>query len=451
MSTTPTPVPTGGSNFDQIGAALADPGPSQAGSEATTGTTDETVVDTPVEAEPTTPTTPAETEVSAQPADESTETPKAEVNPYEVDEGEDVTPQTLNTLLQTDRGRQIYQSFKTLREFSKPIDQGGIGHVPSVEQIRDYYSTYTDRVMMDHDLASSNPDKATRLVNFLFDSQRGQGVQTVAQQLAPALAKLNPETYAAAAQPFIQNYAGALFERYQQAKESGDDKLRSALWYAANVANYDMTGQWLKDGAAPANGANGANGLAPNGQPDPLAQRRAELDQRQADLDRRQQEAQSSQAQNWERATNQKIHTAISAEIDKALAPLKSSLTPHKYQLEARDFHQRVTSNPGRDPHAYKLYQVKVDQARTDPNVDLGVEFVKLIAPAIKAERKTFLEEAGIGAKQASDARHAELRQIDSQKTLSNGSGSQNPAIAAPLKRLPGEPSADYNLRLLRA
>lgn len=447
MATTMTPPSTGGSNYDKIGAALASPEPSQAGSDATTGTTEETVVDTPVEAEPVTDTdTQPASDTESTSTTETQDKPQAEVNPYEVDEGEDVTPQTLNTLLASDRGRQIYQSFKTLREFSKPLEQGGVGHVPTVEQLRDYYSTYRDRVVMDHDLSSANPQQAERLVNFLFDPKRGAGTHTVAQQLAPALARLNPETYAAAAQPFIQNYAGALFERYQQAKESGDDKLRSALWYAANVANYDMTGQWLKDAPGQQNG-NG-NG---NGQPDPLAQRRAELDQRQADLDRRQQEAYQSQNQAWQQSVNSKIGAAVTSEIDKALAPLKSTSSPRIYSALRQDFHNLVTSGANRDRHAWDLYQVKVADARSNPSIDLAAEYVRLISPVIKEARKQFLEEAGVTVKQQSDARHAELRQIDSQKAVSNGSGSPGPPATQPLTKRLGETTADFNLRQLRA
>ncbi len=448
MSTTMTPpAATGGSNFDQIGAALAGPEPSQAGSDATTGTTDEPVVDTPpVEAD----STPAEeTQPVEDAAAETTEQPETEVNPYEVDEGEDVTPQTLNTLLQTDRGRQIYQSFKAMREFAKPIDQGGIGHAPTVEQLRDYYSTYTDRVMMDHDLSSQNPQQADRLVNFLFDPKRGPGTNVVAQQIAPSLAKLSPETYAAAAQPFIQNYAGALYERYQQAKESGDDKLRGALWFAANIANYDMTGKWLNE--APPNGNGNGNGQPANGQADPLSARQAELDRRQAELDQQAQQVYQRQNAEWQSTVNRQIGSAVTSEIDKALAPLKASSTERNYKMYARDFHELVTKSANRDPQAYKLYMVKVDQARRDPNVNLAAEYVKLIQPVIKAERVKFLEEAGVAGKQLSDARHAELRQIDGKKGVPNGAGSAGPPATKPISRQPGEQSADFNLRQLRA
>ncbi len=441
MSTTPTPAPSGGSNYDQIGAALSSPEPSQA--ETVSTETPPETTGAPVEAEPasTTEATTSGQVESQAPADQA----PAETNPYEADEGEDVAPQTLNTLLASDRGRQIYHSFKTLREFAKPLDQGGIGHVPSVNQIRDYYSTYRDRVMMDNDLATADQPSADRVLGYVFNPQRGEATNSIAQQLAPTLARLNPETYAAAAQPFITNYAGALFERYQQAKESGDEKLRSALWYAANVANYDMTGKWLTD-AAPANGA--ANGHAK----DPLAMRQAELDQREQAIHQQQQQSYQQQVQQWNQAVNGRIGQAVNGEIDKALAPLKATSAPRIYESLRRDFHNLVVSGANRDPHAYSIYMARVQEAKRDGSVDLPAEFVRLIQPVIKAERKKFLEEAGVTIKQQSDARHAELRQVDQQNGLSNGGGAgPSPVSSNPVARQPGESSRDFNLRQLRA
>lgn len=435
MSTTPTPAPSGGSNFDQVGAALASE-PSQAETSTSTETTTE--AEQPQEA---TETTTTEPEVKAE---EPTE-PKAEPesNPYEQDDETDVPPQTLNTLLQTDRGRLIYQSHKTLREFQKPLEQGGIGHVPSVEQIRDYYGSYRDRVIMDHDLASGNPQQAERMLNFLFDPQRGAGTNLVASQLAPTLAKLNPETYAAAAQPFITNYAGALYERYQQARDSGDEKLRSALWYAANVANYDMTGEWLKD-QPPAMNAGGQ-------QADPLAEQRAALAAERAEIDRARQEQAQQQANSWRESVTANIGKAVYGEIDKALIPLKSSASPRIYEALRKEFHDNIVAKAANDRHAWDLYNVKVAQARRDPNIDLAAEYVRLVSPVIKAERKKFLEEAGVTVMQQNNARHDELRQVDQHKGLSNGAGTPGAPKGPQLVRDYGESQRDFNLRQFKA
>ncbi len=430
MATTPTPAPSGGSNFDQVGAALASE-PSQA---EETPSSESTESEQPTESESV-----PEPETTEQPVEKK---PEPETNPYEQDDETDVPPQTLNTLLQSDRGRQIYQSHKTLREFQKPLEQGGIGHVPSVEQIRDYYGSYRDRVIMDHDLQSQNPQQAERMLSFVFDPQRGPGSQFVASQLAPTLAKLNPETYAAAAQPFITNYAGALYQRYQEARDSGDEKLRSALWYAANVANYDMTGEWLTDKPPAMNG---------NGQPDPLAERKAQLDQQAAELNQREQQEAQRQENNWRQAVTAKIGTAVYSEIDKALAPLKKSAAPRIYEALRREFHDKIIGQAQTDRHAWDLYNVKVQQARRDPSIDLAAEYTRLITPVIRNDRKKFLEEAGVTVMEQNDARHAELRQVDQHKGISNGAGTPGAPKGPAVQRNYGESQADFNLKQLKA
>ncbi len=433
MATTPTPAPSGGSNYDQVGAALASE-PSQA--EETPASEPESSPEPEPEAEPQSESEPVVTEPDKD---------EPESNPYEQNDEADVPPETLNTLLHTDRGRQIYQSHKTLREFQKPVEQGGIGHVPTVEQVRDYYGSYRDRVLMDHDLASSNPQQAERMLQFLFDPQRGAGPQTVASQLAPTLAKLNPETYAAAAQPFITNYAGALYQRYQEARESGDEKLRSALWYAANIANYDMTGEWLKDAPPSVNGT--------GGQPDPLAERKAALDAQEAEIQQQRQQQSQQQEQQWRQNVTAKIGTAVMSEIDKALAPLKKSAAPRIYEALRREFHDKVVGQaPTMDRHAWDLYNVKVQQARRDPSIDLSAEYVRMISPVLKAERKKFLEEAGVNLLEQNESRHAELRQVDQHKGVSNGAGAgPGSPKGAPLVRDYGESQRDFNLRQFKA
>ncbi len=441
MPETTTAAPAGGSNYDQIGAALSSgPEPSQAESGDATETE---VQETPVETAP-----PAEEAAAPETATEpevEPPAPEVEPDPYATDDTE-VPAETLNTLLKTDRGRQIYASHKTLREFAKPVDQGGIGHVPSVEQLRDYYGAYRDRVVMEHDLGSANPQQAERLLSFLFDPGRGPGAQQIASQMAATLAKLNPETYASAAQPFITNYASALQDRYEEARNSGDEKLRNALWYAANVAHYDMTGEWLKPGGQPANGASQA-------QPDPLAGERSKIAQERAELDRVRNETAQSQDNAWRQQVGSQIRTAVFGELTKALAPLKASSTARQFDMYQRDFHDQVLAAARQgDRHAWDLYQVKVADARRGVNgINLPNEFVKLVAPYIKQERIQFLKEAGVANLQQHDARQAELRRIDSKKEVSNGSGGGGAVQQAPFKRNPGELTSDFNLRQLKA
>ncbi len=431
--------------FDRVGAAMnSEPEPSQSdspadSSAATTGTVDagEVQAAETVEAQP---------EVEAPPNVEPPKAePEAEANPYEQPDEDEPAPQDLNTLMQTDRGRQIYQSHKTLRAFSKPLEEGGIGHVPSVEQIRDYYGAYRDRILMDHDLSSADPQQAGRLIAHLFNPQRGAGAQVVASEIGPALARLNPDAYAAAATPIISNYSSALLDRFQS---ETDPKMREALWYAANVASHDMTGEWLAQDAAKVQQQQPA---------DPLREQREQLAAERAQINaERQQQYQTHQA-TWQQSVQNQIGGQLYGELDKALSNLKSTLPPLLYDSVKQKFHDHVVKLvPTTNRYAWEVFQARVKDARQSGNTEsqreLANEYQKLAAPIITTLRKKYLEEAGATVLKQSDARHAELRSIDQHKAATNGGAGAGPlSMAAPVKRAPGESTSDFNLRQLRS
>ncbi len=156
-----TPPPSSSSVFDMVSAATAEPStsspassePSQADESGRTGSqavSTETGTETSVNTADTT----AQTQQTEQ---------QHEPNPYEADDAEtDIPPATLDTLLQTPRGKEIYQGYKAMRELGKPVAEGGIGHVPTIDQTRTYYGAYRDRALMDGDLASGDPSKVGR-------------------------------------------------------------------------------------------------------------------------------------------------------------------------------------------------------------------------------------------------------------------------------------------------
>src|ERR1041385_7828200 len=128
---------------------------------------------------------PAETSVNA----DTTAKPEVEPNPYDETPPDAEIPQaTLDVVLKTPRGQEIYQGYKAMKELGKPVEQGGIGHVPTVDQARNYFMAYRDRVMMDGDLNSGNPQQIGRLLNHIFDPQRGEANIPIAQNLATSLA-----------------------------------------------------------------------------------------------------------------------------------------------------------------------------------------------------------------------------------------------------------------------
>lgn len=449
MATTPVSPASSGSNFDLIGAALADSGPSQTDSQPASDTPSEVTTETPEAPAP---------EPETTPEPEKTETPEVpeakeeESNPYDEQPEGEFQPQTLGEILKTADGKRMYANHKLVREMAKPVDQGGIGHVPTLEQQREYYGAFRDRVIMDHHLSSGDTKGAQTFLQYAFNPQRGEGAQTVAGHLATTLAQVNPEAYAAAAQPFLSNYGTALWDRWSELPDGADGspqkRLKDAIEMAAQIVEKDMTGKYrsVPPGQQQA-----------NAQPDPLAQERAQLEADKAQIAQQRATDQQSFQRNWEGGLVGNITQGLGTELDVALAPLQKmhEASPRIYQALRKEFHDHVVSNIQRDKHAWDLFQVRLAEARRSGTPDaqkaVASEYVKLAKPIIQAERKKFLEEAGAVAKQQSDARHAELRSIDSKKALNTGGSPVTPSTGAPLARQAGESQSDFNLRQLRA
>lgn len=447
--------------FDQIGSALSDPGTSQTDTTAsistadtsTTSTTDTTNVagTDPAPATTTTEVTPvddkpatSEKTTDATVAGQS-KTEVREPNPYETDPNEDIPKPTLDAVLATPRGKEIYQGYKTLREINKEI-----GHVPTVEQAVQYYGAYRDRVVMDNHLNSGSEKGAQAFIEFALGKQRGQGAEVVAANLAGVLATNHPEAYVAASLPFLGNYATAVWDRWKAAPEGPE---KEDLYRAAQTLHHDLTGKWksLKE-------------LGLSEQPgqveqvDPLANDRRQLEQEREQIRQaRQADVEAAQSK-WEGSFVTSLRDGLIAELDKALEPLKAAYEgkPKLYNALRKDFHDTVVNTAKQqNKHAWDLFQVALNDARKlgtqEAITNMTKEYLKLAAPAIMANRKQFLEEAGTIVKTNSDTRHADLRSIDSHKSLVNGGAAPTPGVGAPLTRNPGETQQDFNLRQLRA
>ncbi len=438
--------------FDQIGSALSDPGPSQTTDTTATTSTADTSTDTTSAAGAVTDTAPADTTktedkpvTSDVPVDATTTGEPKDDDPYSVDPSDELPKPTLDVVLATPRGKEIYQGYKTLREINKEI-----GHIPTVEQAKEYYGAYRDRVMMDHHLGSGDERGARTFIEFALGQQRGQGAQVVASNLASTLAISNPDAYVAASLPFLGNYTTALWERFQN---EPDGPGKEDLYRVAQMLHHDLTGKWKSPEEL---GQPAQNGQV--AQADPLAEERQRLNTERQQINQARNADYQAYQQRWESALVGSIQNSLITELDKALAPLKASYEgkPKLYEMFRKDFHDTVVNTAKQqNKHAWDLYQVRLAEARrlgTQEAVqDMAKEYLKLATPAIMANRKKFLEEAGAVVKADSDTRHANLRSIDSQKSLNGSGASPTPGAGAPLTRLPGETQYEFNLRQFRA
>lgn len=409
-------------------------------------------------AEPVTPPTGTE---SAQPDAQTsvnadtTAQAQAEPNPYDDPAPDTDVPQaTLDVILKTPRGQEIYQGYKTLRELGKPVDQGGIGHVPTADQAKNYFLAYKDRVMMDGDLNSGNPQQIGRMLNHVFDPQRGQANIPIAQSLATSLAN-QPELYAAALEPFLKHYQSSIMERFAEAKT---DDVKDALWLAAQILNKDLNGEYMPspngNGTVPSNGA--VNGHA--NVPDPLARERADIQRERQELDQARQQSFQAQSKAWANSYGGEVQRTLLGEIDKALAPVKSmhSKAPILYEGLRDKFHDTVVNMIHSDTTAMELFGVAQREAQRAGSAQsaqaLAKRYMDMAIPKIRAARLDFLNKAGWVAQQRNDNTHSELATIDSNRTAGGGNGSSpSPSNGAAITRGKEETHGDFILRMTRA
>ena len=472
MSTQPTAITTSPSPAmsmsDMIHEALNSPEPSQAGeAEASPDPAPtETQPETTEQAEQ-----PATGEQAEVPADATAAEPEIpeDGNPYEREDDGEFKPQTLSEIIKTPEGRRMYAHDKAMRALAKPTEQGGIHHIPTVDQIKQYYGDHRELALMTHDLASGNPQQAGRLLGHLFDARRGDGVNTVAEQLIPALArsnpaalskmlpqlasleKINPEAYKEAGAPFITNYGKALWDRVEAMADppKWEGSLKQALYYAAQAVHKDLTGEYRPQDGQPQQ--------AVQAKDDPLSERASVLAQKEAKIAEFERNQRETAVRQWTGEFGKQVEAGLFAEFDKALAPLKKmyEATPAKYTRARKDFHQQIVNDVPRNREAWELYQVRVADAQRSGAPEkmeaAAKEYVRLAVPVITAKRKAFLEEEGVAVQNQSNARHAELRSIDSKTAINGGAAPLSPGKGQPLVKLPGESAADFNLRQLRA
>ncbi len=446
-----SPAPTSSpSVYDQLSSASA----GVAGSFKSDSSGSQAEETPPDESTPPTGTESAQTDTQTSVNADTTARDKSEPNPYDdyTAPDADVPQATLDVILKTPRGQEIYQGYKTLRDLGKPVEQGGIGHVPSVDQAKNYFLAYRDRVMMDGDLNSGNPQQIGRMLNHIFDPGRGQANIPIAQNLAGTLAN-QPELYAAALEPFLQHYQSSIMERFAEAKT---DDVKDALWLAAQILNKDLKGEYMPSPNGNGNGT--ANGQAPQPINEQLARERAEIQRERQQLDQARQQSSQYQSRAWNSAYGNEVQRTLLGEIDKALAPVKSmhSKAPILYEGLRDKFHDIVVNMVHSDTTAMELFNVATREAQRAGSSQsaqaLAKRYMDMAVPKIRAARLDFLNKAGWVAQQRNDSTHSELANIDSNRTAGGGNGSSpNPSNGAAITRGKDEPHGDYILRMTRA
>lgn len=470
-----------------IGNILAEPETSPS------TTTTEPVVTPEVEVAPTTETTPTPaTEPTAEgaaptvPAVEATPATE-ETSPF--DEPEPVAFEAKPAGVEDKTWKAVYPAYQFIQELKKPFEDGGIGHEPTVDDVRQYYDAFADRVAMEEDFASGNGQSAVNFVTKWFgpgaDGNTRQNSDFVAGAIPHALARSNPaalgklvteltnvlgqvppETLAnlgaampaalgnnsdaigAMAKPIFESYTSELWNRWER---ETNPQIKESLYQAAQIHTKDLTGQYRmfdntgKPVEAP---------VAPKADTSALDAKRAEIEQRERAFNQQKTDFEKARATQWQNQMSADVSSEVEPLYDLALKPLRGTQADGPYNAAKRDFVQEVSQRVQKDPK-WPIYKNLVQRAfRTSSPEDATavVDFYKEMATrAIAAVRSNFLTQWGVAAKKQSDARHAELQRIESKREPSTAGAPTKPVVnGGAMVRQKGETQEDFLKRQIR-
>lgn len=377
-----------------------------------------------------------------QPAAAQTTEAPAEIDPYaDEDPGDQAA---IEAFLTTPRGREVYAGYKFASELAKPSGQGGIGHAPSVQDVRTYFTAHQNNVAMYQDYSSGDPQRMGRFLNHWFgadnNGQPKPAAMAALAQLYPVLENAGPEALGQIASPILNRYEAALVGKWQTAQ---DPKLKAALYQAAQIVHNDLTGDWLPqeaflDRAAPQPAAN------------PGEQR---LQQGWQQLNAERQQLSQQRTQQWDGVRQQAEERTLAGQVDAALKPLTEMKIkqPVVYEsLKARLLAEVKTAIQA-DPQIWNLYQAKVEAARRTGNPaaieQVTKELLNLAIPVIRGKRAEVLRGAGVVIRQNNADRHQQLREVASHVAPGNtGIPAKQSLVPASLQQK-GESRDDYRQR----
>jgi hypothetical protein len=234
-------------------------------------------------------------------------------------------------MLVNSRGRRVLQTFKAMRELEAPPNAdgtGGIGAIPTVDEIKAGYYARQNWEAFQHDL-EYNPQSV--LLHVLdYDPAKGQfspRAEQIIQELIP-IVQDTPHLLQAIAQPVLRQSADQLYAFAnsippgQNPDSAGVDE-RTRAFDAAKIFESRFFGR-VRTGTAPVSTTPPASGApatssAPSGQPDPndpLAEERRRLDRQARELAAREQRLNETRIHAFNDAVFTDTQSGILADID---------------------------------------------------------------------------------------------------------------------------------------
>lgn len=342
--------------------------------------------------------------------------------------------------LATPRGQRFKDAMVALRDLGLPESQGGIGFVPTKEEIQGFYDSH--QLLGDLRLAwaSGTPEGAEVLLgSFLGPRQEADGslhvpaqAKALARNLFPVLRQKFPQAADEVAASVLARYMGNLQKRIEKQTDEGERKGMERLLRALK---YDLTGKEdLPSPAAPAPPARGKT----------QEERELEYYRQQALQARRQDEVQ------FEESINEAVYEDLSAALT-GLEGLKESLSESAYEAVRNgvleDVLQQVRSKA---PNGYRDFNRQVGVYRgtrrpEDLQRAVGM-FSRLAKPyLVDAQRRAIRSQAKANEDQARASRE---QKKSAEKRAPAGGGVPGSLTDGSLARGKDETLAEWRERM---
>lgn len=373
-------------------------------------------------------------EAKATGTPEQVTTPK--VDEDQVDWSKMLPKEVEDTFLRTNRGRQMLTAFKERRDLAKLPSEGGLGFIPSADQIKEYFKRSTDYESMLTDFDTASPQIVRGWAEHWFAPDE-QGKLTESQIVAARevinVAQAHPVLYKQFAIPAVNNYVNELYDLGERSATPEDREYYTRL---AVAIEGHITGKTPEVDFEAVK-----QGIKPQPKPDPLANERAQLRQREMAIEQQQQKAIQSRQQNIDRVIVEQRNNQIDSDISEALKQVPENIRNTSFFSSAlKDFKQNVQKNIQLNETGLRRYlnlQEKARRSGKSEDIKEAADFwsKQLARPVIRQLRSPFIREASKIILQESEKRHTDL----TQHSQSSGTTQAGTPVASSI--LPGSPT----------
>jgi len=351
------------------------------------------------------------------------------------------------------RGKAMLNAFKERRELSKPPSEGGLGFVPTVQQIKEFHQNAANLEAMDYDFQSGTRDGVTNWINYWWEPtqnpQQTKSQAMMAKALPHVLKQVNPDAYRAIGDTFGQQMVEELLTQAKSAATESDRKFYAR--FARSVHEYIFG----DDNAPDVSDLTGDPKPEP---PSPEVQRlQTELQQR----DQREQESRRKAAQTRVQNNTKNFETAVSTRltglIDNALSLVKEKLGQTVYyQPTIESFKKEIETAVQSSPGWVRFQRLRAEAIRSGSPEAVNAaneQYFQLVKPVIRNLRPKYLKDASAFLSRQNSSEH-QTRQSAVQNGSTPGGGAAPAAPVTPSgkpERLPNESQRDWIERIARS